>query len=252
MNLKNEKLVQSDWEDLGTLDPMWAVLSEPQKRYGQWNEKDFYATGNTFVQAVLTEAEACTTSLERGSALDFGCGLGRLTFALSEKFSNVTGVDVSTTMLEKADAYRQTNGIKNCKFVHNNEPSLSSFENNSFDFICTYIVLQHIPDKKQIEIYINEFVRILKPGGLLFFQIPTFLPMQNRLQLRRRVYDLFRKLGVPMKFLYTSLGLHPIHYNFLLPAQIQVALGGAKVLKVDKLVCTPSKVISSNYFVTKE
>lgn len=252
MEIKNEKLVQSNWEDLGSLDPMWAVLSDPQKRYGNWKECEFYETGNTFIEDILKKGNEFKAPENRTSALDFGCGLGRLTFALSKSFSKVVGVDVSLTMLEKAKLYGQKSQNENCFFVHNNEENLKEFANNSCDFVCTYIVLQHIPDKVVIESYIREFVRILKPGGLLFFQIPTFVPILNRLQLKRRVYDLLRRSGVPKKILYSALGLHPIHYNYVLPSRIRIALEGAKILKIDDSVCTPTRVVSSNYFVTKE
>ncbi len=251
MFAKNEKLVQSDWDDLGGLDPMWAVLSDPKKRYGQWKEGDFYQTGKEFISEVLTEGKALGAPHQKLRALDFGCGVGRLSFALADFFSDVIGVDVSATMLQKARAYGLQKNKTNCQFVHNNQEDLSQFETNSFDFVGTYIVLQHIPDKAIIEKYIIEFVRILKPGGLLFFQIPTYVPLRNRWQLRRRAYSFFRKFGVPINFLYSTLGLHPIYYNFVSADRIAQILTNCKILKVDTQPCLPSAVISSTYFVTK-
>ena len=40
--------------------------------------------------------------LHRGTALDFGCGVGRLSQALTKYFEQVAGVDISHTMIAKA------------------------------------------------------------------------------------------------------------------------------------------------------
>jgi SAM-dependent methyltransferase len=53
-----------------------------------------------------------------------------------------------------------------------NENTVTAFKKGSFSFIYTTIVLQHIPYPQQVE-YIAEFCRLLKPGGVLVFQIPT-------------------------------------------------------------------------------
>ncbi len=42
-----------------------------------------------------------------GKALDFGCGVGRLTQALADYFNEVAGVDVSPTMVNKALEYNK-------------------------------------------------------------------------------------------------------------------------------------------------
>ena len=57
----------------------------------------------------------------------------------------------------------------NLTYIHNPEPNLSVFESNQFDFVLSYYVLQHI-HPRLAEIYLREFVRVLKPGGILAFQ----------------------------------------------------------------------------------
>ena len=51
-------------------------------------------------------------------------------------------------------------------------PDLSQFPSESFDYVQTFIVLQHLHPEHQAK-YLKEFVRILKPGGELVFQIPA-------------------------------------------------------------------------------
>lgn len=35
-----------DWEDLGTVDPLWAILSFPEDRFGKWDARAFSAPVN--------------------------------------------------------------------------------------------------------------------------------------------------------------------------------------------------------------
>ena len=80
------KSLQRDWEDLGQLDPLWAVLSTPTKRHGKWEEQEFYATGREFISGVLKKANQLGVPSATKRALDFGCGVGRLTIALTDFF----------------------------------------------------------------------------------------------------------------------------------------------------------------------
>jgi ubiquinone/menaquinone biosynthesis C-methylase UbiE len=111
--------------------------------------------------------------LRRGRALDFGCGVGRLTQALAAHFDHVTGVDVSATMLELARQHNRTG--ERVHFLRNTQPDLALFPDASFDFVCSLITLQHIPTV-HTRTYIREFVRICAPGGAVLFQLPRREP----------------------------------------------------------------------------
>lgn len=119
------------------------------------------------------------------SALDFGCGIGRLTQALAEGFERVVGVDIAPAMIEKA---REANRFKEkCEYVVNSRDDLRMFGNGSFDFVISRIVLQHLPNALA-ESYLREFVRVLGAGGILVVQIPAR-------RIRRRIrYFLSRHL----------------------------------------------------------
>src|SRR5690606_5760769 len=108
--------------------------------------------------------------IQKGPALDFGCGAGRLTFALQPHFPAVTGVDISASMIAFAN---QRNGHGDrVQFVCNPRPDLSLFADASFAFVLTAIVLQHMRAEYALA-YVAEFLRVLQPGGLLFFQMAT-------------------------------------------------------------------------------
>ncbi|MCU1253863.1 MAG: hypothetical protein JWM83_162 [Candidatus Angelobacter sp.] len=68
------------------------------------------------------------------------------------------------------------------------------------------MVLQHQTNKKQAAALIAEMVRVLAPGGLLVFQMPVYVPLRNRLQLRRRC----KRMGMSHSFAYDRLKLSPI------------------------------------------
>jgi len=106
----------------------------------------------------------------QGRALDFGCGVGRLTQALSPHFKNVVGVDVADSMIERAKNFNR-HGDR-CRYVVNAAANLGQFESGSFDFIYCHVVLQHMKPE-YATCYIAEFMRLLARGGIAVFDIPA-------------------------------------------------------------------------------
>src|SRR5437763_12953662 len=103
-----------DWEELGKLDPLWAVLTFSDKRFGRWTPEEFFATGRVKIDSIMASAARLGFPCSRESVLDFGCGVGRLTRALSAYFGRCTGLDISDNMLAAA---RELNAaLANCEF----------------------------------------------------------------------------------------------------------------------------------------
>lgn len=247
MRLKNQ---QRDWDDLAHLDPYWAILSQFDVDSNQSSQDAFFATGQRQVEAVLENASRLGHAIPGESALDFGCGVGRLTRALATHFAHVDGVDISEQMI--ADARRLNRDYPNCTFTVNTSDNLRLFPDASFDMIYSVIVLQHLPDRQLIAAYLSEFMRTLKPGGLLVFQLPTDLAPRYRRQLRMRLYSLLRGLGVNREFLYRRAHLYPIRMNFI-PQETVVKLleaAGATVEEIQLDTLAPPHP-SCTYYVTK-
>ena len=97
-------------------------------------------------------------------------------------------------MLARARELNQS--FRNCQFILNTENHLEIFTDNTFDMVYTNKVLQHISSRKMIRDYLAEFLRVLKRGGLLVFQLLSYIPVRNRIQPRRRMYSWLRALGV--------------------------------------------------------
>jgi SAM-dependent methyltransferase len=222
-----------DWERLAAEDPLWAVLTDPARRGGGWTPEEFLATGEAEISAVLAEAEALGLPARRNAALDFGCGAGRLTRALSLRFERAVGVDISEGMVRVA---RELSADRpNCEFVINDAPDLARFGSGSFDFVYSSIVLQHLPGRALALAYVHELVRVLADGGLAVFQVPQRLPPLNRLQLSRRLYATARRLGIPEGFLLRRTPLTPMRMLALPEAAVRraVAVAHGTILRVD-------------------
>jgi SAM-dependent methyltransferase len=161
--------LKRSWQQLGSSDPRWAILSEPGREGGGWDDAAFWHSGEQFVHWVAQHLDGLGVLPARGRALDFGCGHGRLTQALAAHFEAVTGVDIASSML---DAARTANRYgERVQYVHNETPDLRVFADASFDFVLSVLVLQHMrPDYAAG--YLREFLRVLVPGGTAFFQIP--------------------------------------------------------------------------------
>lgn len=161
---------REQWEKLGTNDPYWAVLTNPDKKGGKWNSVEFFDTGKKEIENILRKIKTLGVNINKDIALDFGCGVGRLSKALANEFQKVIAVDVSSSMLKEAQ--KANHDITNIEFIHNTALDLIAISEGSIDFLYSNIVLQHMPKNRQI-IYIREFCRVLSSGGILAIQTPS-------------------------------------------------------------------------------
>ncbi|MEC7584318.1 MAG: methyltransferase domain-containing protein [Planctomycetota bacterium] len=162
--------LKKNWTNLGKQNPLWAILGSERDVDAEWDLDEFLATGQGMLQWLQAHLQGLRVAPTAGRALDFGCGYGRLTQALAGYFPEVVGVDIAESMLEGARAIDRSGG--KCQFVHNTEADLSCFEDASFDFVMTTLVLQHMQPRYSMA-YVREFLRVLRPGGVLFFQVPS-------------------------------------------------------------------------------
>jgi SAM-dependent methyltransferase len=192
--------LKRDWDYLGSTDPMWAVLTNPEKRGSGWDEEQFFRHGQREIATVLKHLDARGIELRRGRALDFGSGVGRLSQALADHFEHVVGVDIAASMVERATELNR-HGDR-CTYVVNTRPDLGRFPNGSFDFVYSNITLQHMPPRLMRR-YLAEFVRVLAPGGVAVFEIvdpPPPLTRARRILGRTRA-ALLRRARIRMYWL---------------------------------------------------
>ncbi len=257
------KSLQQNWEEFARYDAMWAILTDPKRRRKKWKPDEFFETGRQEIASLMDGIKARGYQFGRERALDFGCGVGRLTQAMAQYFENCYGVDISAEMVEHAKSFNR-HGDR-CQYFVNQSDNLKIFEENSFDFIYTNIVLQHI-EKKYNESYLKEFIRVLKPKGFLVFQMPSTLRPDYRpiiinanffLKMKDQLQHFLRRLGVRMDTLY-RLGLADIpavmemHSFERSELEAYLKAYGGIVLEAERYDSAGPAFISYRYYVTKE
>ena len=174
MNLRS---LRRHWDAYGRQDPFWAILSLPGKAQGRWDVQEFFRTGRDEIASVLSYLSSLGVTVGTKRALDFGCGVGRLTQALASHFDEVVGIDIAPSMIELARLHDRTG---RCRFVLNETDRLPWLTSGSFDFVYSNIVLQHV-EPRFTRRYLAEFLRLLRPEGILVFQLPAGLvPVARR------------------------------------------------------------------------
>ena len=158
------------WEHAARQDPLWAILSDPVMRGRRWSLSDFFQSGAREIALLGYQLRRLGRSPKPGRALDFGCGVGRLTQALATRFDHVVGIDVSPTMIQLAQ--RLNRYPEKVRYVLNQAPDLSQIESASVDFLYSDIVLQHL-EPERARVYLTEFMRLLPVGGIAVFQLPS-------------------------------------------------------------------------------
>ena len=164
------RALRRHWNEYGRSDPLWAILTAPDKKGNRWSIDEFLQTGRVEIDALIGYLDQRGLARNRRRALDFGCGAGRLTHALA-------GV------LRPRDRRRHrcvddrrgetaARGRPNLEFRVNTSGRLESIASGSVDLVYTLLVLQHIPPRYVRE-YLADFVRVLTPGGVLIFQLPS-------------------------------------------------------------------------------
>jgi ubiquinone/menaquinone biosynthesis C-methylase UbiE len=129
-----------------------------------------------------------------GACVEVGCGPGRMTGVLAERFDRVVAVDVSEGMLARA---RSAVTAPNVDFRLVAGDRLETVEDAIADALVCYLVLQHLPERQVVLRYLEEFGRVLSPAGSAFVQLPV---MDDG--VRPRLWRLVRSVAVPVTALF--------------------------------------------------
>jgi|SRR5579884_4106206 len=152
------------WEKFGQKEPYFGVLADEKFTLAQiqQNRDEFFASGSGAVAQIIDRCEDHFGRLQRGRALDHGCGVGRLSFALAQQFADVVALDVSPSMLREAKANAQKLGSSNTIFALSDDQLSNAV--GTFDFVNSYMVLQHVPVRRGLRI-VSALLDKLNDGG---------------------------------------------------------------------------------------
>jgi SAM-dependent methyltransferase len=248
--------IQKNWDELGKLDPLYAIKVGTRKEDGEWESKkggewdisEFFQTGIDEINNIMKEIDQLSLKLSYTRALDFGCGVGRVTQALSKYFETVDGVDIAPSMIEQANIYNKYKD--NVHYYLNNKNSLEIFQDNTYDFIYSVEVLHHMHPRYQ-ENYLSELLRILSPEGLLVFELPS-----NYVNLKQKIFfnftfqdqKIFHSLYWKTLLRQPLFALMQYYCNPRTNVESFLLRHGAKHVYA---IRNSKTIVSYNYFVTK-
>jgi SAM-dependent methyltransferase len=168
------------WEELAKRDPYFAVLTTEGDRVAP---EAFFETGEEDIAALLAAiAPLLGRNVPITTALDFGCGAGRLTLPLARRATRVVACDIAPTMLDHARRSADGAGLHNVTFVQTDE--LAGLADAQFDFVCSLLVLQYIPPSLSHEI-IRTLLRLLAPRGIAVLGVTLKRPRHALRRLAR-------------------------------------------------------------------
>lgn len=228
-----------DWAIIGETEPYFGVLTADRFKRENLDDDartEFFRSGEGDICGFIDRIRTLFGPFEPRSALDFGCGVGRLTVPLAVLTGMATGVDISPGMLAEARKHGQS-GLT----------FRDTIPDDRFDWVVSAIVLQHIPPERGYDI-LEQLLDRVAPGGGATIQImfgrtahheksvgarlvidrEGVRPSTNR-QKRRRVpegmmimhdYDLSRVVGLFYRAGMKTLTLDHIDHGGIIGATI--------------------------------
>jgi len=203
------------WERFATSDAEAYICTELDRSASD-DRESFFASGQAYVEHMLA---AVGPYLGRtGSALEFGCGVGRLTIPVAKHFDRVTAVDVAPTMLVKLASNCEEFGVRNCTSFLSHE---AWEQGGPFDLVYSFLVFQHLPNTTSVAAYLKRMANCLAADGICHLQFDTrprspgyrlrnalpdpVLPRQWRAGIRR-----IRRSPAEVHAMLAAAGLDPV------------------------------------------
>jgi SAM-dependent methyltransferase len=154
------------WDKLGKTDPYYGVLSRECFRQSSMTDDlrlEFFRSGEEHVRGVFETIRAhIDADFSPRSALDFGCGVGRIAIPLARRVAKVVAADVSGAMLSEAARNCAEQNVGSVQLIRSNDTLATVPEN--LEFIHSFIVFQHIPTIRGLAI-LQHMLHLLADGG---------------------------------------------------------------------------------------
>lgn len=187
-------------QDLGSYQAFWdrsAKVDAIRAIADQDSDESFTSSG-------IDDAEGIRPLLPPdGAFLEIGCGIGRVLQHVASMCRDVHGVDISAEMIQRG--HQRLRHLPNVYFHQGNGYDLAPFQSNAFDVVYCAFVFQHMP-RTSVFNYLREVHRVLKPEGVVRFQVPNLLQHEQ--------FESFKHFAEPY-FVH-----HPYPMNFYTPAEV--------------------------------
>ncbi|MDX2178638.1 MAG: methyltransferase domain-containing protein [Bryobacteraceae bacterium] len=139
------------------------------------SKEEFFATAADVLRDLRRELKRLPPADPRALRfLEIGCGPGRLMKPLASECGEIHGIDVSDEMIVRAK--ENLAGIAHAHAHVGTGATLDQFASESFDFVYSYAVFQHMPEREAVLSYLRETLRVLKPGAIARLQINGLPP----------------------------------------------------------------------------
>ena len=174
-----------NWEKFGEKDPYYWVTTDAKYKDAKFKkniQKKFFDNADQYLESVFKVIRRHLDSTFRPEcALDFGCGVGRVTIPLARQCRYVLGVDIAESMIKEAKKNQEQYLLNNVEFSTRTNDLLPYKE--SFDFIHSIYVFQHIRTKHGVPTFI-QLVNALKENGI---GMVHFITLQSNKSIKKRI-----------------------------------------------------------------
>ncbi len=150
--------------------------------------------------------------------LDLGCGMGGFLPGLAQFCERVYPADISVESLVHCTERGFDQGVVVNGYT-------LPYADNSFDLICMFDAIEHIPDDNCV---MREVARVLRPGGSIFVSVPAYqflfanndrIAQHQRRYTRPRLNKVFEQAGLQVqRNTHTNVFLFPL----ILPAVLGI------------------------------
>lgn len=214
------------WTADGILEYYWGEhihlgYYSPEEMEAGYKKKNFIQAKYDFIDEMMAFGGINADEDKGANVLDVGCGFGGTSRYLAKALgpeAKVTGITLSPNQVKRGTELAEERGINNAQFTVMNALEMD-FPDNSFDIVWACESGEHMPDKEK---YINEMMRVLKPGGK--FVMATWCQRDDR----ERPFD--DKDNRDLKFLYEEW-THPYFISIEAYEELIAATGLMNVAK---------------------
>ena len=197
------QFMQEMWNKRAQKDAFYYVESA----FWDGDLEKFFSLGEKRTQLILDPIlKEMNIDIQNSHILEIGCGVGRFSRALSQRFQQVTAIDVSDEMVNQARELHPPSLYPNLTLQPTNGTSLDFIPSSSIDVVFSYEVFQHMPSPDIIFDNLKEVRRVLRPQGIAYIHLMT-----DHGKLKKSVKTFLKQL-VPQK-VWQTLGFADLTFD---------------------------------------